>query len=62
MAQNIFARNKGWTAFGVVVVIAAVVGIGEIRQLTLNFPYDFNEFQFSAWFSRDLPMMKNKTT
>jgi hypothetical protein len=31
MTQNIFARNKGWTAFGAVVVIAAIVGIGEIR-------------------------------
>jgi hypothetical protein len=27
--SNIFVRNKGWTALGAIVGVAAIVGIGE---------------------------------
>lgn len=41
---NFFTRHKYWTAFGVVVVIAAVVGIGtklsrlsQLQSIFMNF-------------------------
>jgi hypothetical protein len=57
MAQSFFSRHKYWTAFGVVVVIGAIVGLGEYqgeslqRRLTVIFSNALQWLQFS-WQAR----------